>query len=137
MGEDRWNQPDRMRIEPGKDGVAIYHLVRVDEDFDHAAFNLLQLIRKVQQTHPGKRRILYLDIESHRNATGQFDQDMFELQSKFMSEFLLQFLSRVVMPLATIDNPRPQNDAIPDELNVLSIDNKSGDESSGGQKPRF
>jgi len=68
---------------------------------------------------------------------------MFELQSKFATEFLSQFLTRLVMPLATLQNPQPQKDEIPDELNVVSIDGRPGedppDETADGPRanPRF
>jgi hypothetical protein len=68
---------------------------------------------------------------------------MLELQSQFTTEFLLQFLSRIVMPLATFDNPLPQKNDIPEELNVVSIDGRPSeqpeDEMDGGGKrhPRF
>jgi hypothetical protein len=72
-----------------------------------------------------------LDIEGHRNRNGGFDPDMLQLQSKFATEFLLQFLSRAVMPLATIDNPNPQNNDLPDELILCSKDGKPGEEPPG------
>jgi hypothetical protein len=59
-------------------------------------------------------------------------------QKEFTIDFLLQFLSRVVMPLFTFENPHPQNDEIPEELNVLSIDGKPGEEPPEEErKPRF
>ena len=130
-------------MQPTRDEIVLYHVVLAHEDFDRTAFNLLQLIQRAQREYPGQKRTLYLDIEGHRNAVGGFDQVMLELQSKFMTEFLIQFLSRVVMPLATLENPYPQKDEIPDELNVVSMDRKPGeeppDERSGGTKghPRF
>ena len=42
------------------------------------------------------------------------------------------------MPLFTIENPHPQNDEIPEELNVLSIDDRPGKEPPDEDpKPRF
>ena len=127
-----------MKIQPGRDGVAIYHVVFANEDFDQTAFHLLQLIQRAKRNYPGQKRNLYLDIEGHRNANGGFDNDMLELQKEFTIGFLLQFLSRVVMPLFTIENPQPQNDEIPEELNVLSIDGKPGEHPpEEDPKPRF
>jgi len=53
---------------------------------------------------------------------------MFELQTKFMGEVLIQFLSGAETPLGGFQNPKPQNDEIPKELNLLKIDHPA----SGG-----
>jgi hypothetical protein len=132
-----------MKMQNGRDGIAIYHVVLAHEDFDRTAFNLMQPVQEAQHEYPVQKRTLYLDIEGHRNGDGGFDQDRLELQSKFSTEFLLQFLSRVVTPLATIENPGPQSDDIPNKLNLVSIDGKPGeetpDETPDGSKgnPRF
>jgi len=126
-----------MNMPHGRDAVALYHVVLAHEDFDWTACNLLKLIRNAQQKCPGQKRSLYLDIEGHRDEKGGFDQDMLELQSKFTTEFLLQFLSRAVMPLATFENPQPQRDEFPDELDVVSLDGLGeglSDETPGGPK---
>jgi hypothetical protein len=130
-----------MKMEPNLDGIALYHVVLAQEDFDRTAFNLLQLIQRAQREYAGQKRTLFLDIEGHRNANGGFDDDMLELQSKFTTEFLLQFLSRIVTPLATIDNPHPQNNNVSGELNVVSIDGRPGEEPpettpDGPNRPR-
>jgi hypothetical protein len=122
-----------MKIKHDRDGVALYHVVLAHEDFNRTVYNLLRLIRRAQRKCPGQKRTLFLDIEGHRHSKGGFDQDMLEFQSKFTTEFLLQFLSRVVMPLATIENPHPQNDDIPDALNVVSLDNP--DNGCRGEPP--
>ncbi|SPE54656.1 Restriction endonuclease (fragment) [Verrucomicrobia bacterium] len=126
-----------MKMQKGRDGVALYHVVLAHEDFDGTALNLLKLIQLVQRTCPGQKRFLYLDIEGHRNASGGFDADMLEVQTRFINEFLLQFLSRIVLPLATIENPHAQKDEIPDELHIIAIDRSPGDEppEGAGRKP--
>ena len=58
------------------------------------------------------------------NANGGFDNEMQELQAEFTTEFLLQFLCRAVMPLATIDNPHTQMNDLADELILYSKDDK-------------
>jgi len=116
-----------MRLQPSRDGVALYHVVLANEGFEGTASNLFQLIRKAQAERPDQKRTLYLDIEGHRNADGGFDAEMLELQSKFATEFLMQFLSRIVMPLATLDNPRPQRNDLPDELILFAKDGKQGE----------
>jgi len=116
-------------------GAVIYHRVFAHEDFDHTAHVLLRLLRNAQRTRPGAPRYLYLDIDGHRNADGGFDEDMFELQSKFMAEFLLQFLTRAELPLGSIRNRKPQNDDIPAELNILKVD-PPPDGPERGKEPR-
>ena len=128
-----------MKLKPGRGGVAIYHVVYAHEDFERTAFNLLRLLQKAQREYPGQKRNLFIDIEGHRTAAGEFDHDMLELQSEFATEFLMQFLSRMVMPLATLENPRPQNDEVPGELTLISRDEGSDHEppgeSPGDSKP--
>jgi len=128
-----------MKLKPGRDGVALYHAVLADEDFERTVFNLLQLLQKAQREYPGQKKSLYIDIEGHRNAAGGFDRDMLELQSKFATDFLIQFLSRIVMPMATLENPHPQKDEVPGALTLISKDEGSNqeppDEGSEGPKP--
>ena len=120
------------------DATAIVHRVLAHEDFDRTAQILLVLLTKAQQQHPGKKRCLYLEIEGHRDSKGDFDHDMFELQTKFMVDFLLQFLTRVEMPSGAIENPNPQNNVIPESLNLIKVDRPSSD-GLGESKtnPRF
>ena len=119
--------------------IAIAHRVLAHEDFDQTAQILLQLLTKAQREFPGAKRSLVLEIDGHRNSNGGFDDDMLELLSNFMQEFLLQFLTRVVTPLAEIRNPNPQNHAIPEELHLVRVDRPSPFEGSGesGVKRRF
>jgi hypothetical protein len=121
------------------DSIAIAHRVFPHEDFDHTAHILLKLLRNAQSKFPGAKRSLYLDIDGHRNSTGHFDHDMLDLQSKFMTEFLLQFLTRAVTPLAEFENPQPQNNAIPEELNLVRVDPPPTPGRSGQppSNPRF
>jgi len=117
-------------------GAVIYHRVFAHEDFDHTAHVLLRLLRNAQRACPGAPRYLYLDIDGHRNADGGFDEDMFELQSKFMAEFLLQFLTRAELPLGSVRNRKPQNDEIPEELDILKVDPPPPDGPERGKQPR-
>lgn len=103
-------------------GIAIAHRVFAHEDFDHTAHILLRLLDNAQRKFPGAKRHLYLEIDGHRNSEGGFDDDMLELQSKFMAEFLIQFLTRVETPLGAFQNPNPQNDSIPEQLDLIRID---------------
>ena len=96
--------------------VAIYHIVHSHEGFEESARTLFRLVRRAQVVKPGKRRKLFLDVEGHRTNDGGFDRDMVELQNDFLVGFLAPFLYEVHSPLATLRNPRPQDDDIPDEL---------------------
>jgi len=120
------------------DAIAIVHRVHANEDFNRTAQILLVLLNKAQHQCPGKNRCLYLEIDGHRNSGGGFDDDMFELQSKFMGEFLIQFLSCAETPLGAFQNPNPQKNEIPESLDVIKVDWPSSNGSDGFKpKPRF
>ena len=111
------------------DTIAIAHRVLAHEDFNRTAQILLVLLVKAERQHPGRKRCLYLEIEGHRNSEGGFDHDMLELQSKFMGEFLIQFLTRAESPLGAFQNPNPQINEIPESLNLIKIDQPPSDGS--------
>jgi hypothetical protein len=117
--------------------IAIAHRVLAHEDFDHTAHILLKLLTNAQRKFPGVKRSLFLEIDGHRNSNGGFDDDMLELQSKFMQEFLLQFVTRVVTPLAEFENPEAQNNVIPEELNLIRVDPPSPGTGGPEVKRRF
>ena len=120
------------------DTIAIAHRVLALEDFDETARILLNLLNDAQSKFPGAKRYLYLEIDGHRNSKGGFDQDMLELQTKFMEDFVIQFLIGADTPLAKLKNPKPQNNEIPKELNLIKIDPPaSGGPGESGIKPRF
>jgi len=111
-------QPPDPKIEDKDGSIAIYHTVSPDEGFDHAAQALVRLVAKAQELHPDKKRVLYLDIEGHRNAQGGFDGDMFELQQQFVLGFLLPFLTEARTHFGGVKNPAPQDNTVPDSLTV-------------------
>src|SRR5436309_1176620 len=102
--------------------IAIAHRVLAHENFDRTAHILLKLLNNAQRKFPAAKRSLFLEIDGHRNSNGGFDEEILELQSKFMQEFLLQFLTRAVTPLAEFENPNPQIDVIPQELHLVRFD---------------
>ena len=113
------------------DGIAIYHVVYANEDFEKSAAILFELIADAQKRWPGKPRHLYLDIEGHRNPAGGFDRDMYELQSKFMYEVLAQYLTTMHTPLLDAGNKaaridRPQNNDIPYGLRIHPPEDEGG-----------
>jgi hypothetical protein len=85
--------------------VAIYHVVFPHEGFEDAGRALFQLVRRAQAAKPGRRRMLFLDIEGHRHADGGFDADMRELQQEFLFDVLAPFLTEAHCPLLTLRNP--------------------------------
>jgi len=75
------------RIENDDRGVAIYHIVYAHEGFNQSAQSLFKIVKMAEQQQPGKKRILCLDIEGHRDPDGYFDADMYELQDSFCWDF--------------------------------------------------
>ena len=118
--------------------IAIYHRVFPHESFEDTVGILLQLLKKAQSDFPDAPRHLYLSIDGHRNSEDGFDDDMLELQSKFMVEVLIQYLSGADTPLAKVKNPKPQNNNLPSMLNLIKIDPPaSGGPGEPNTKPRF
>lgn len=105
--------------------IALAHRVLANDDFDRTAQILLTLLNRAQRQCPNADRVLFLEIAGHRNSKGEYDQDMLELQTKFMAEFLIQFLVRVETPLGIFKNPGLQNNAIPARLNLIKFDRPS------------
>ena len=102
------------RIQSGGDAVALYHIVYKHEGFEESAQALFKLIEQAQSLSPGKKRILYLYIEGHRNSNGGFDNDMFELQVEFLLGLLSPYLSEIHRPIFNAANPKSQkNDITP------------------------
>ena len=99
---------DQGPLRPTTDMVALYHIVYRDEGFEEAATALFELVREAERTYPGQRRVLYLDIEGHRNEQGGYDHDMLELQREFVLGVLRPFLAEAHLPLAghVVRSPR-------------------------------
>ena len=121
--------------------IAIYHRVYKRENFEKAANDLIKLIYKAQEQQPGMPRVLYVDIDGHRNKAGGYDEDMQELQIEFGLGFFIQYLKEVHFPLASVKNTKEQNNDVPkvlifkneknirdDSLNELYIENYSNTE---------
>ncbi len=101
-------------------GVAIYHLVLKEDDFETSLNHLHRQVLYAQQTFPGRKRSLYLDIDGHRDSDASFDHDMFELQRHFLLEFLSPFLSELYMPLINVKAEKLQRNDIPEKLEVCA-----------------
>lgn len=101
-------------------GVAIYHRVLRRENFEKAAKDLVAAVYAAEKKAPGKPRMLFLDIDGHRNEQGGFDADMLELQKEFGLGYLLQYLTEAHFPLISVKNTNKQRNDVP---NILEISN--------------
>src|SRR5262245_37931784 len=99
--------------------VAIYHDMRVEEDFETAAQRMFSLVRRAEQVTPGAPRYFYLDIQGHRNDVGGFDRDAFELMQDFLVGFLGEYLTEIRIPLGTYRRKTPQCNEVPEALGVV------------------
>jgi hypothetical protein len=68
----------KLHVDGSGRAVALYHLVYAHEGFDEAGQALFKLVQQAQKLQPNKPRLLFLDIEGHRNEQGGFDVDMVE-----------------------------------------------------------
>jgi hypothetical protein len=103
-------------IQSNGDAVAIYYHFGTTERFTEAAQTLFNIVAQAQRVHPNKSRVLYLDIDGHRNVQGGFDADALELQKEFVLGFLTKFFTEVTLPLtkgAKIRNPEVQQNEVP------------------------
>lgn len=99
--------------------VVLYHLVFQEDDFEVSVDYLHRSVLYAQKTFPNRRRVLYVDIEGHKNIEGGFDHDMFELQRHFLLAFLGPFLDRLTIPLGTFKNNKAQRNDIPANLKIV------------------
>lgn len=116
-------RPDHERINALRDkSIAIQHTVFAEENFQTAARMLYKLIYTAQQKFPNQKRILYLDIEGHRNNAGGYDRDMLEIQKEFMLDFLLPYLSVAHLPLCSVENTKLQKNELFEDLAIFAED---------------
>lgn len=100
--------------------VALYHVVFEDEGFNNAAQAIFSIIKLAQQSNPSMKRVLYLDIDGHKNSMGGYDHDINELQRYFILEFLMPYLSEVHLPQLSVQNDKLQRDDIPEKIDILA-----------------
>jgi hypothetical protein len=115
---DSMAEKDRSKIDTDERYAALYHVVYAREGFEEAAQHLFKMVQRAQELQPDRKRVLFLDIEGHRNSKGGFDSDMLELQKDFLIGFLGRFLSEIRCPLAHLRNPGEQDNEIPGTLIV-------------------
>ena len=111
-------QRPQRAVTRGDGAVALYHVMRAHEDFETTAQALVEVVRYAVREFPGQRRLLYFDVEEHRNTAGGFDRDAYQIQQRFLIGFLMPYLSELHIPLGTVVNPKAQRDDIPDELRI-------------------
>lgn len=108
--------------------IALYHRVMRREGFEKAAKDLFELLKAAQTKTPNMDRVLYVDIDGHKNAKGGYDHDMLELQIEFGIGFLGKYFSEIHFPLIEFKNPKPQCNDIPPKLEIFSTERKDYDQ---------
>jgi hypothetical protein len=95
--------------------AVIYHRVQPHEGFAASARTIWGLTRRALADWPGRRRVLFLEVEGHRGGRGGFDRDLPRLH-RFVSGALAAYLSEAHTPFARrVVNPRSQRDDMPEE----------------------
>ncbi|MFF9525669.1 HNH endonuclease [Streptomyces achromogenes] len=102
--------------------IALYHDMRVEEDFTKCATRLFSILKKAAAASPGAPRHLFLDVQGHRNAAGGYDADALEIIQDFVLGFLGPYLTEISTPLYRASNPEPQREDLPDVLNIRDPD---------------
>lgn len=114
-----YNKPDSPGIWMNFDNtISLYHIVGEQDTFEQAAQDLFSLLKEAQTRFPDWPRVLYLDILGHRDEHGRFEPDFVELQQEFLIATMGQFFTALDMPLVSVLNPNPQNNALPDVLRI-------------------
>lgn len=103
-----------------KEPVTLYHRILRRETFEQAAMDLFNLLKSAQIKLPGTPRILYVDIDGHRNKNGGYDSDMLQLQKDFGIDFLGKYFTEIHFPIIDFQNTATQCNNIPDTLNIFS-----------------
>ncbi len=122
-----YNKPDAPGIWMSFDNtVSVYHIVEAGHDFERASQDLFALLKQANEKFPAWPRVLYLEIQDHLDHLGRFDPDMVELQQEFLIQALGEFWTALDMPLVSVVNPKPQNNAVPDSLAVRPPEQRYG-----------
>ena len=102
--------------------VKICHTIMENDSIKSAAKDLLKLLSNTQKQKPNKPRILYININGHRNKAGGYDQEMYKLQMEYGRKFLIQFFEEIHFPLYSMKNVSYQNNDIPEKLKLEEND---------------
>ena len=100
--------------------VSIYHVVQASDGFEKAAQDVFAYLQEAQEQFPDWPRVLYLDIEGHREEEGQqagrFQEDFREFQQEFLLGALGTFFTALALPLVQVVNPGEQRNDVPGSL---------------------
>ena len=77
-----------------QNNIVLYHRVMRRENFEKAATDIFNLLKSAQTKSPNAPRLLFVDIDGHKNDQGGYDNDMFELQKDFGLGFLAKYFYR-------------------------------------------
>ena len=110
--------------------VVLYHRIMRRENFEKAANDLFDLLKSTQIKSPNIDRILYVDIDGHKNSQGGFNKDMFELQKEFGIGFLGKYFKEIHFPLIDFENPKPQCNDVPVKLKIFLPENNGCDRNN-------
>jgi hypothetical protein len=114
-----YNKPDAPGIWMNFDNtVSVYHVVGEGDNFERAAQDIFDLLKEAQVRFPEWPRVLYLDIAGHIDSQGRYEPDFVELQQEFLISAMGRFFTALDMPLVSVINPDPQDNAIPDRLRI-------------------
>ena len=114
-----YNKPESPGIWMNFDNtVSIYHVVDENDDFVKAAQDIFGRLQECQERFPEWPRVLYLDVNGHRDQLGRFEPDFVELQQEFLIAALGRFFTALDMPLVSVINPDPQQNDVPDRLEI-------------------
>jgi hypothetical protein len=122
----KWDENDYVEIDSESRhllknmGLTLYHVIMSSDTFEDAAQVLFSMIFLAQKKYPNQERYIFIDIVGHRNENGGFDNDIFELQSYFNLNVILSYVTRIYSPLICVQNKYPQNNNIPDTLEIFN-----------------
>ena len=107
-------------IDMGDDGVVrLTHHIDGDDTFDTAAQGVFDLLRRAQQDHPDRLRMLTVTIDGQQGERAGFNEDFFEFQQEFLLGTLGRFITWIELPLTgKLGNPNAQDNQLPDRLAV-------------------
>lgn len=110
-------KPTRKQPPKGKP-LALYHDMAVYENLERCAPRIFEIIHKAQKVAPNAPRILYFNVQGHRNSKNGYDRDAWEMIHHFLPDTALPYLTELHTPLYTAKNPHRQNNAVPAEMQI-------------------
>ncbi|WP_237532731.1 hypothetical protein [Streptomyces sp. SID8352] len=98
--------------------LALYHDMAVYENFERCAPRIFAVIHKAQEVKPDAPRILYFDVQGHRNSQNGYDRDSWEMVRHFLPEIALPYLTELHTPMYIAKNPRRQDNKVPADMQI-------------------